>query len=240
MNTLLATRAVSDFSGVPLGVVWGGSNSPPPEIPKALQNRAKLNPIWKLLKIAVFRTPTPQDVQEKGNKILKLPSVRSCFILAMTNKLVVVINSLKVPKIKKILLYEMKFLIPNYSCLQNPWLWGYRPQISLLSVLNWICWTPSPEQNSWVLHCLSWLHLPITKALNTTTLYKQAVWGSVVRIETALRAGMSRIWNAGGTRDISLLQRFQIGFGAYLRLNGYRGSFHGSNEQGPEFHVVPR
>jgi hypothetical protein len=26
----------------------------------------------------------------------------------------------EVPKIKKILLYEMKFLVPNYSCLQNP------------------------------------------------------------------------------------------------------------------------
>ena len=36
----------------------------------------------------------------------------------MTNKLVVIINSLKVPKIKKILLYEMKFLVPNYSYLQ--------------------------------------------------------------------------------------------------------------------------
>ena len=29
----------------------------------------------------------------------------------------------------------MKFLIPNYSCLQNPWLGGYRPQIPVLSVL---------------------------------------------------------------------------------------------------------
>jgi hypothetical protein len=36
----------------------------------------------------------------------------------------------------------MKFLVPNYSCLQNPWLGGYRPQIPVLSVLNWICWTP--------------------------------------------------------------------------------------------------
>ena len=45
----------------------------------------------------------------------------------MTKKLVAIINSLKVPKIKKILLYEMKFLVPNYSCLQNPWLGGYRP-----------------------------------------------------------------------------------------------------------------
>ena len=53
----------------------------------------------------------------------------------MTNKLVVIINSLKVPRIKKILLYEMKFLVPNYSCLQNPWLEGYRPQIPVPSVL---------------------------------------------------------------------------------------------------------
>ena len=53
----------------------------------------------------------------------------------MINKLVVIINSLKVPKIKKIVLYEMKFLLPNYSCLQNSWLGGYRPQIPILSVL---------------------------------------------------------------------------------------------------------
>ena len=29
----------------------------------------------------------------------------------------------------------MKFLVPNYSCLQNPSLGSYRPQILLLSVL---------------------------------------------------------------------------------------------------------
>ena len=73
----------------------------------------------------------------------------------MTNKLVVIINSLKVPKIKKILLYGMKFLVPNYSCLQNPWLGGYRPQIPILSVLcpqlNLL--NPPPSgQNSWVRH----------------------------------------------------------------------------------------
>jgi hypothetical protein len=28
-------------------------------------------------------------------------------------------NFVKVPKIKKILLHEMKFLVPNYSCLQK-------------------------------------------------------------------------------------------------------------------------
>jgi len=47
---------------------------------------------------------------------------------------------------KKILLYEMKFLVPNYSCLQNPWLGGYHPQIPILSVLNWICWIPPPNK----------------------------------------------------------------------------------------------
>jgi len=71
----------------------------------------------------------------------------------MTNKLVVIINSFKVPKIKKLLLYEIKFLVPNYSCLQNPWLGGYRLQISVLSVLDRICWIPL-EKNSWVLHWL--------------------------------------------------------------------------------------
>jgi len=46
---------------------WEGLGfwTPPPEIPKALQNRAKLKPIWKLLKIAEFRTPTHKDVRKK-------------------------------------------------------------------------------------------------------------------------------------------------------------------------------
>ena len=102
--------------------------------------------LWKLLNIAEFRTPTPWDVRKNGSEILKLPPVRNCFTLAMTNKLVVIINSIKVPKIKKIVLYEMKFLVPNYSCLQNPWLESYRDQILFLSVRNWICWTsPLPR-----------------------------------------------------------------------------------------------
>ena len=49
----------------------------------------------------------------------------------------------------------MKFLVPNYSYLQNPWLGGYRPRIPVLSVLcpklNLL--NPPPEQNSWVRHC---------------------------------------------------------------------------------------
>jgi hypothetical protein len=52
------------------------------------------------LNIAEFRTPTPQDVQKEGSKIVKLP-VRNCFTSAMTNKLVVIINSLKYQKLRK-------------------------------------------------------------------------------------------------------------------------------------------
>ena len=109
--------------------------------------------LWKLIKINEFRAPTPQDVRKNGSKILKLPSIRSCFILAMTNKLVFIINRFKIPKIKKILQYGMKFLVPNYSCFQNPCVRGYRPQIPILSILKWICWN-SPK-NSWVLHWFS-------------------------------------------------------------------------------------
>ena len=46
-----------------------GVQPPPPEIPKALQNRAKLNTIVKSVKNE-FRTPTPQDVRKQGSKIL--------------------------------------------------------------------------------------------------------------------------------------------------------------------------
>ena len=47
----------------------------------------------------------------------------------------------------------MKFLVPNYSCLQNPWLGGHRPHIPVLSVrypqLNLL---NPPKQNSRVRH----------------------------------------------------------------------------------------
>ena len=68
----------------------------------------------------------------------------------MTNKLVIIINGVKVQKIKEILLYKMKFLVPNYSCLQNPWVGGYRPQIPFLSVrcrqLNLLNPLPPPNK----------------------------------------------------------------------------------------------
>jgi len=66
---LLAKGLDSSSIGV-WGGVWG-VNPPPPEIPKALQNHAKLNPTVKTVKIAEFRTPTPQNVRKKGSKISK-------------------------------------------------------------------------------------------------------------------------------------------------------------------------
>jgi hypothetical protein len=63
----------------------------------------------------------------------------------------------KVPKIKKSLPYEMKFLVPNYSYIQNPCLGDYRPQIPVLSVLcpqpNLL--NPPPEKKSRVRHWVS-------------------------------------------------------------------------------------
>jgi hypothetical protein len=93
-------------------------------------------------------------------------------------------NSSKVPKIKKILLYEMKFRVPNYSCLQDPWLGGYHPQIPILSVLNWICWT-SAEQYSWVRHCLHFSHI--------VTTYLRTVVGKVLQ-DTSICDAVPELW----------------------------------------------
>ena len=56
----------------------------------------------------------------------------------------------------------MKFLVPNYSCLQNPRLGDYRPQIPVLSVLcPQLNFLNPLEQNSWVRHCY-FIYLCIT------------------------------------------------------------------------------
>ena len=80
-----------------------------------------------------------------GKKAVKFQNYLGSQLYYINNdKLVVIINSLKVSKIKKILLYEMKFLVPNYSCLHTP---VVCPQLNLLN-------PPAPEQNSWLSHIL--------------------------------------------------------------------------------------
>ena len=159
LSSCIFSLAASDSGSVQQSVAyrgwgWGGGVqlSPTPKFRRPTKIVPNSTRLWKLLRIAEFRTPTPQDVRKKGNKILKLPSVRNCFTLAVTNKLVVIMNSLKVPKIKKILLYEMEIPVRNYRCLQNPWLEVYWSQITVfcpqLNLMN----PPPPEQNSWVPH----------------------------------------------------------------------------------------
>ena len=63
----------------------------------------------------------------------------------------------------------MKFLVPNYSCLQNTWLGGYRPQIPVLSVL-------CPQLN---------LLNPPKKFLGTPLMVKEDIW-SLMGIKSPL------------------------------------------------------
>ena len=78
------------------GGVWGCSTPPPLKFRSF--DKAAFD--WKL------RTPTPQDIRKKGSKILKLPRF-AVGLLAMTNKLVVVLNRLKYQKLRKF--YHMKW-----------------------------------------------------------------------------------------------------------------------------------
>ena len=48
----------------------------------------------------------------------------------------------------------MKFIVPNFSCLQIPVLSVLCPQLNLLKP------APSPEQNSWVRHCKTVTPIP--------------------------------------------------------------------------------
>ena len=132
------------FTACIYSVVYGrGGFTPPPKF----RSFNKVEPDCKLsekclvflfqhpnyLKIAEFRMPTPQDVRKKGSKILKLPGLQ-LFYICNGKKLVVIINSLKVPKLRTFHYKKMKFLVPNYSCLQNPRVGGYCPHIPVLSI----------------------------------------------------------------------------------------------------------
>jgi len=75
-------------SGVPRRGGEVGVFNPTPRNSEGPPKSCQIQPDCENLKIAEFRTPTLQDVRKKGSKILKLPSVRNCFTLAMTNKLV--------------------------------------------------------------------------------------------------------------------------------------------------------
>ena len=69
-------RVVQRGHGKSNGVRRGGlgCSNPPPRNSEGPQKLCQIQAdLWKLLKIAEFRMPTPQDVQKKGSKIPKLP-----------------------------------------------------------------------------------------------------------------------------------------------------------------------
>ena len=80
----------------------------------------------------------------------------------------------------------MKFLIPNYSCLQKPWLGGYRPQIPVLSVLcpHLNLLNPPPNKIAgYATGFTCW----IPKATNTNSEY-------AILIAFPLRRWLLRLW----------------------------------------------
>ena len=149
MLTKAPIHTHNNTSGVPRGE--GSTPSPLPPWnsdgpPKSCQTQPDRENCQKLLK---FRTPTPQDIWKKGGKILKLPSVRNCFTLAMTNKLVVIIKVSNYQKLLRFYYMKWNFLCEITAASGISWLGPTTPR-SLSS--NWICWNPPPEQNSWVRH----------------------------------------------------------------------------------------
>jgi hypothetical protein len=90
----------------------------------------------------------------------------------------------------------MKFLVPNYCCLQNPWLWGYRPQIPVLSVLcpqlNLL--NPPPPPNK----------IPgyATALKKTDAIPNQLYWKWIAQGYCEITAGW-RTWRGGGKKKFN-------------------------------------
>jgi len=60
-------------SGLPRGGCLWVQTPPPPKFRRPSKIVPNSNRLWKLIKIAEFRRPKPQDVRKRGSKILKLP-----------------------------------------------------------------------------------------------------------------------------------------------------------------------
>jgi hypothetical protein len=101
----------------------------------------------------------------------------------MKNKLVVIINSLKYQKLKKNLLYEMKFLVPNYSCLQNPWIGGYRPKIPVLCPLSSTEFVEPPPWKKFLGTPLNTLNYNFKTQSFKNSYFQIILWRSLSRLQ---------------------------------------------------------
>ena len=109
----------------------------------------------------------------------------------------------------------MKFLVPNYSCLQNPRLGGYRPQIPVLSVLcPQLNLLNSPEKNSWVHQSSKPKH-----SVSCPNIYMCNVWKFLTRTLSALNmVGILHVWpcligHAATSRKTPVIWNYGIIFG---------------------------
>ena len=139
--------------------------------------------------------------------------------LAMTNILIVIINSFKLSKFKKSLLYEMKFLVQNYSCLQIPLQVSYAPRspFCLFSVLNWICW--ANRKKFWVRHWswlqLFWLqwHLQAYFTCNMANI----TWISAIKLRPS---SLTSIFLVKCDRSLSLMSKVKPSLILYVHISG--------------------
>ena len=133
--------------------------------------------------------------------------------------MVVIINSLKLPKFKKILLYEMKYLVPNYSCLQNPWLVSYALPIPLLSVLCPQLDFWKTQKKCWVRHwswlLLLWLqwHLQAYCTCNMAN----TTWISAIQLRPS---NLTSIFLHNCDRSLSLTSKVKPSVIPYVHISG--------------------
>jgi len=120
--------------------------------PKSCQTQPDCENCYKLLNLGRQHL---KMFGKKNSKTLKLPPVRNCFTLAITNKLVVIINSLKYQKLRKFYYMKWNFLYQITAASRIPDQGATGPR-SQFSVLNWNVEPPNPEQNSWERHWWQW------------------------------------------------------------------------------------
>jgi len=80
-----------EISGVPRGFGGFGGSASPPKFRRPSKIVPNSSRLWKLKNLLNLWSQHPKMFGKEGSKIPKLPPVRNCFTLTMTNKLVVIL-----------------------------------------------------------------------------------------------------------------------------------------------------